>query len=105
MEILSVINDMDEIIDNIYSDDAQLYMKINNIVRSISDLIYEFMNLIPSLNEIGMNISEDDILSQIKKLMYGIEKKDKVVIYDSIGFEIRDTLIFYNEIKKIMSGE
>lgn len=104
MQIKELIVNLDSIIDNLYNTKINIYQEINKIFPDINRIYTDFMELIPKLNEIGMDISKDGIVSQISDFATALETQDKVGMYDSLNFEIKDTLLFYEEILGIMKG-
>ena len=48
---------------------------------------------------------EDIILTQMKNLMTGFEKRDTVLLADTMEYEIKNTLLFYNDILKELAKE
>ena len=76
---------------------------MSEILEEIEKIYIEFMSIIPQLNKIGMDISLDGISQQLTTISRAISDFDRVQMYDSFEYEIKDTLVFYNEIKKIMN--
>ena len=54
---------------------------------------------------IGIDINTDDVVKQLKTVLYAVEKKDKLLLYDAFKYEIVDTLCFYKEILDIMKSK
>lgn len=102
-EIKSLIDKMNYIIENLYNTEINIYKEIQGIIAPINDIYVEFVSIIPKLNNIGINIDSNGVINQLKKMMDGIEKKDKVLLFDSLNYEIKDTLEYYGEILKIMN--
>lgn len=105
MTISELINEIDDIIKNLYNFDVNIYEKIGGILPEINARYTEFIELIPRLNEIGMDISMDIVVGQLSNLSSAIEMKDKVELYDTFKYEIIDTLGYYNEILNIMNEQ
>lgn len=105
MEIKGTILCIDEIIDKLYRDERFAYTKISEIINEIRDEYSAFMTIIPELNKLGMNIDIQLLLVQLQNLSDAIETRNKVKIYDTLGFEIKDTLLLYDEILKEIGGD
>lgn len=95
---------IDEFVMNIYSYDIGIYNTISELITDINYHYVDFIKLIPKLNEIGMNIDAEGITQQIVHLSDSIKYFDRIEIYDTLKYEIRDTLTFYNEILEIMNS-
>lgn len=103
MAVKEIINCIDEIINNLYNYNINIYEKLSGIIPDINKLYQDFINIIPKLNEIGFDISMEGIISQIKELSDAIENRDKVLMFDTLNYEVKDTLEFYDEILRIMN--
>lgn len=102
-KINCLIEKINFIIENLYNNEINIYLEIKEIITSINDVYVDFVSIIPKLNNIGVNIDSNGVINQLKKMMDGIEKKDKVLIYDSLNYEIKDTIQYYSEILEIMN--
>lgn len=100
-EINNLIEKLNFIIENLYNNELNIYKEIQEIIAPINDIYVEFVSIIPKLNNIGVNIDSNGVINQLKKMMDGIEKKDKVILFDSLNYEIKDTIEYYDEILKI----
>lgn len=80
-------------------------MKFNDIFPYIRQYYQEFIVLIPDLNRIGMEIDANKMLEQLRGLSNAIERKDRVMLFDTLYYEITDTMSLYNQIKEIMEQE
>lgn len=103
MAVKEIINCIDEIINNLYNYNINIYEELSGIIPEINKFYQDFICIIPKLNEIGFDISLDGIISQIKELSDAIENRDKVLMFDTLNYEIKDTLEFYDEILRIMN--
>lgn len=105
MELSELKLKIDYIIDNIYSREVNIYEEIKNIIPGINKQYENLIVLIPSLIEIGVEISVEGVISQLRALLTAVEQKNKVSIYDVLKYEIKDTIEFYEEIITTMSEE
>lgn len=101
--IQKLIEEIDIMIEKIHNTEPDTYKLFSTLLAKISKIYKEFIEIIPKLNEIGMEISIEGVTSQLVTLAEAIKVYDKVEIYDCLKYEIRDTLIFYNEILTIMN--
>lgn len=102
-KINSLIEKINYIVENLYNTEINIYKEIQGIIAPINDIYVEFVSIISKLNNIGINIDSNGVINQLKKMMEGIEKKDKVLLFDSLNYEIKDTIEYYGEILKIMN--
>lgn len=98
-ELLVMVSDMT---DNIFKQDYNIYDRVKEIIPDMQKAYKEFIELIPALNNIGMDIDINVVVGQLKNLLKSLENKDKAMMFDTLNYEIRDTLSLYNEIKEIM---
>lgn len=87
---------------NIYNGDFNIYSDLEKILPHIEKYYREFIELIPQLNNIGMEIDMKTLVNQIKTLSAALEKRDSIIIFDTLRYEVKDTLRLYDEIKEIM---
>ena len=71
-------------------------------VKLLPDIIFAINQLlaIEKNDKIDINIPIDIILQQIKNLEEYIEKKDIVLLADTLEYEIRETILFYIDMLK-----
>lgn len=105
MAILELSERIRKLSQSIYCTDVNIYSEIHKLIPEIQNYYLDFISLIPKLNEIGMNISHDGIISQLKNLLEAIANKDRVKLFDILSYEINDTLLFYNEIYEVINGK
>lgn len=101
--IQELVDEIDCIVKKIHSTEADTYIQFSELISKIQMKYEEFVRIIPSLNEIGMDISIEGVVSQLNELYSAVKVFDKVRIYDCLEYNIKDTLLFYNEILKIMN--
>lgn len=87
---------------NIYNGCFNIYSELEKIIPYIEKYYREFIELIPQLNDIGMEIDMKTLVNQIKTLSTALEKRDSVIIFDTLRYEVKDILRLYGEIKEIM---
>lgn len=104
MSIPELIIQIKDIIQNLFKRDKNIYESFKQILPYIQKEYQEFIKIIPQLNEIGMEINIQDELQQLRSLSEAIENKDKILFYDTLNFEVIDTLLLYSEIKRIMEN-
>ena len=64
----------------------------------ITEHLNAFISNIPKYNELGADIPQNVVLTQISNLFDGIENKDVLLIADTLEYEILPSLQVYNEI-------
>lgn len=105
MTVHELILAIKNLADNMFQDTYNVYMKFNEIFPYIRQYYQEFIELIPDLNRIGMEIDANKLLEQLRGLSDAIEKKDKVLLFDTLYYEIKDAMSLFGEIKEIMEQE
>lgn len=106
MKVNEVIEKINEMLEKMYDANYNVYVGLTQVLPFI-DIIYQtFLKMVPQLNEIGMELDAEGILQQLRDVISAIEKKDKVLLFDCLYYEIKETLLLYQEIESIMeSGE
>ncbi|MCI8717775.1 MAG: hypothetical protein K1W19_14830 [Lachnospiraceae bacterium] len=105
MTIQELIIEIKNLTENMFQNTYNVYMKFNDIFPYIRQYYQEFIVLIPDLNRIGMEIDANKMLEQLRGLSNAIERKDRVMLFDTLYYEITDTMSLYNQIKEIMEQE
>lgn len=103
MDMLNTINKIDFILDNIYNREYNIFDGIVEILPDINHIFTEFIELIPQLNSVGMDVRMEIVVEQLNELMIAISNKNFISIFDILGYEIKDTILFYYEILNIMN--
>ncbi|MFQ9933208.1 MAG: hypothetical protein ACLRVQ_02100 [Lachnospiraceae bacterium] len=104
-EIEEIIDNINKYTEHIFEGGFNEGTTLKKIAESIQKIYMEFITIIPSLNDMGMNINREIIVGQIRNITDSIKRKDTVLLFDTLRYEILDTLKFYNEIKNIMEQE
>ena len=105
MTIQELIIEIKNLTENMFQNTYNVYMKFHDIFPYIRQYYQEFIVLIPDLNRIGMEIDANKMLEQLRGLSNAIERKDRVMLFDTLYYEITDTMSLYNQIKEIMEQE
>ena len=105
MKITELIENVNDIIKEMFNEDCNVYIKMKDILVTITETYNEFIKIVPDLNNIGMEINMDVILGQLSNMLDAIEKRDKVQLFDTLKYEILSTLDLYREIRTIMEQE
>ena len=105
MTVREVIEKIDYMTYNMFREDFNIYNELKEILKYIQKYYEEFIELIPRLNKIGMSIDMMSVVGQIKTLSDALEKRDGVIAFDTLKYEVKDTLGLYGEIKEIMEQE
>lgn len=98
-----IIKKIEYICDNIYNNNVNIYKEINDFIPKLNSIYEEFIALVPGLNSVGLDISIDGLIQQLGALLSAIEKQDKVCLYDTLNYEIKDTILYYQEINNILN--
>lgn len=102
MNIRELLNKISDITGNIFKQEYNIYDEVKKIIPDMQRIYKEFIELIPALNNIGMEIDINVPIRQLKNLLESLESRDKVMMFDTLNYEIKDTLALYDEIKEIM---
>ena len=103
--IRKIICKIDDILEGIFELNRDIFSEIQGMMLQINQVYEELLNIIPKLNGIGMEIDCNIVVEQLKRLMQGYNDRDKVLLFDNLGYEIKDTLLFFEDIIKIMNEE
>ena len=101
-EIKGLIHDIDVYTEHIFEHEFFGGVELKRMGEHLEKVYMDFLNLIPSLNKIGMNIDKNLVLGQISNLTEAIKRKDLVLLFDTLRYEILDTLHFYCEVRELM---
>ena len=92
-----------EIIDEVYTDICRTdYAKaeeaLNGKMQEIAQSMTELIGKAEILLQYGVEVPKDIIVAQMNNLLEAYEQKDRILLADTLHFEIADTLKFYQEI-------
>ena len=105
MTIQQLIMEVNDLTKNMFREDYNIYMKFNNLFPYIHKYYQELIGLIPTLKSIGLGIDSRKVLDQLRGLSEAIEKRDTILLFDTLHYEVTDTLNLFKEIKEIMEQE
>lgn len=105
MNITEAIEKTDTLIKDIYKEDINFYEGFLEVYPCIKSSYEEFIGLLPKLNAIGIDIKQDRVLQDMRDLSEAIEKQDKVFLFDTLNYRVKETLGWYRQIKEIMEEE
>ncbi len=77
---------------------ADAFNMLAEYMPYITEYLNAFISNIPKYNELGADIPQNVVLTQISNLFDGIENKDVLLIADTLKYEILPSLQVYNEI-------
>ena len=109
-EKIGRVTDLSGKIQEIYQDicrtdyniaENKLKQEINNIAKTFT----EFLEMSGVLCQYGIEVPQEIILAQLQNLLEAFERKDQILLSDTLQFEIADTLQYYKEILQEMKKE
>lgn len=105
MNIAEAIEKTDILTKDIYNKDINFYEAFLGLYPYIKSSYEEFISLLPDLNAIGINIKLERLVQDMRDISDAIEKKDKVLLFDTLNYRVKETLGWYMQIKNIMEEE
>jgi hypothetical protein len=99
------IAEIDRLVENIWEN-----VNVNNkamiaCIKNLNGILKEFIGRIEEFLSYGVDIPEEVILTQMKNLMDGFENQDSVLLADTLEYEIKNTILFYNDILNELEKE
>lgn len=76
----------------------EAYDTFNENIQKLEQVMLTFIEAIPTLREIGIDIPEEVIITQLKNMTEGYQLKDNILLADTLEYEIMDSLCVYKEI-------
>ena len=104
------MDNIDEIVENLIGSipkvvkylrqnlDEIAYKEFGKIIIDLNKVMLTFINAIPSINQLGLDIPADVVVAQLKNTSDGFEFRDNVLLADALEYEIMDSLKLYSEI-------
>lgn len=105
MNITEVIEQIEKLTKNIFNEKINSYECFFKLYLYIKEYYDEFIKLLPDLNAIGVDIEMERLLQDMREMAEAIEKKDKVLLFDTLKYRVTETLGWYKQIKEIMEEE
>ena len=104
MEITVLIQKLKGITNNLYDYKRNIYSEIRTYIPELSECYNKLIGWIPQLNKIGIDIDTNGVIGQLQNLLIAIDKRDMILTFDTLKYEICDTLLFIDEIEKIINN-
>lgn len=105
-EIIELIKKNEEVCKNIYEGNTgKAFLTKQDIIIKNQKVFSEFIELIPKLKPLGVDIPLEVILQQLKNLIEAYEFSDAVLLMDTLKYEINDSLVLYKEIIEELEKE
>lgn len=101
-EILGKIEDLSI---KIWGNADNLNQEISLCMKEVNTILKEFIQRIEEFQSYGVEVPQDVILSQMRNLVEGFENRDRVLLADTLEYEIFNTILFYNDILKELEKE
>lgn len=79
-------------------DKDEAYTEFSKKVENISEIMMSMINQSEKMNELGINVPKDIIIMQLENIVEGLDKKDSILLADTLEYEILPSLKFYQEI-------
>lgn len=105
MNVTEVMEKIDILTKEIYMKNINAYERFLELYPYIKLYYEEFLRLIPELNRIGLEIESERLVQDMRDISEAIEKKDKVLFFDTLTYRVSETLGWYRQIKEIMEEE
>lgn len=101
-----MIDEIDKLLERISSISTELYRnslvdiadEMDGIFFEISQLLLRFIEDGIVYKEKGIDVPQDILIAQLKNFMDAFEKKDVLMLADSLKYEIYEGLGYYREI-------
>lgn len=76
----------------------EAYNKFGEMFGELNNAMLTFINAIPAINSMGLDIPTDVVISQLNNMVEGFQYKDNVLLADTLEYEIMETMKLYDEI-------
>lgn len=97
--IEEIISEINEIYKKLCQGDTnEGFRKFALQVANINGIFTELIDNIPKLWQYDIDIPSDVIIQQLNNMLESYEKKDVMMLTDTLRYEITDTLQFYKEV-------
>lgn len=100
-----ILSELDQVVQGLWENDKDINKQLVACIKDINQILKEFMNRIKEFQSYGVDIPEEVVLTQMRNLMDGFENRDSVLLADTLEYEIKNTILFYNDILTELSKE
>lgn len=76
----------------------ETYEQFQQLMPKIQRIITSLIENIPKYREMGVDLPEDIILTQLSNLLTAVEHRDIILLSDTLQYEIINTIQVYKEI-------
>lgn len=104
--VIELIEENIRICEKIYKgNDSKAFSESQETINNNNIVFTEFIEMIPKLQQLGVDIPMDIILQQLKNLVEAYEYRDSMLLLDTLRYEINDSLQLYLEILEQLEKE
>lgn len=83
--------------------EGEAYSALTGVLPTIHEVMISFVNIIPALNRMGVELSAEVITRQLHNVADGCELRDNILLADTLEYEIMESLQIYDEILEQMN--
>lgn len=76
----------------------EAYTEFGKIFNELNNAMLTFINAIPAINSMGLDIPTEVVISQLNNMVEGFQYKDNVLLADTLEYEIMESMKLYDEI-------
>ncbi len=76
----------------------EAYTQFGKMFSELNNAMLTFINAIPAINSMGLDIPTDVVISQLNNMVEGFQYKDNVLLADTLEYEIMESMKLYDEI-------
>lgn len=76
----------------------EAYTEFGKMFGELNNAMLTFINAIPAINSMGLDIPTDVVISQLNNMVEGFQYKDNVLLADTLEYEIMESIKLYDKI-------
>lgn len=101
--VKDLLGEIEEVGVLIWQQKIDRYQRVKDITKKLGIVLPNFIGYVQQYQI--EDISVDGIMEQLRCLVNGLERKDEVLLADTLNYEIYNTLMLYDELLGIMEEE
>ena len=93
-----VLKEIDMAVECIWKISMNVFDEINPVILEVNNLIAEFLNRVNEFKSYEIDVPIDVVINQLHNMEEGLKHRDKILVADTLEYEIKPTILYYKDI-------
>lgn len=97
-KIDNVLREIDIAVECIWKISINVFDEINPVILEVNDLIADILNRVDEFKAYEIDVPIDVVINQLHNMEEGLKYRDKILVADTLEYEIKPTILYYKDI-------